>query len=367
MKNLQGRELTRILLTVLVLGGLIAASFWILRPFLGAIIWATMIVVATWPVMLWAQRRSGGRRWLAVTVMSVILLLVLVVPLSAAIATVVSHVDDVVAWAKNMRGYQLPPPPEWVATLPLVGARAVQLWNEVAAEGFKVLAVKITPYAGDVTTWFVSQVGSLGAVFLQFLLTVVAAAVLYGYGESFADWVLRFGARLGGERGEFAVLLSGQAIRGVARGVVVTALVQALIGGIGLGIAGVPFATLLTALMFLLALAQIGAVPILLIATIWLFWTGSTAWGVFLAVVTVIAGTLDNVLRPILIKQGAADLPLLLIFVGVIGGLISFGLIGIFIGPLVLAVTHTLLGAWLYADDGVGPKSNTPRGSPSAN
>ena len=169
--------------------------------------------------------------------------------------------------------------------------------------------------------------------------------------------VAALGARLGGERGEGAVRLSGQAIRGVARGVVVTALVQALIGGIGLAIAGIPFATLLTALMFLLAVAQIGAVPILILAVIWLFWSGQPAWGAFLIVVTVIAGTLDNVLRPILIKQGAADLPLLLIFIGVIGGLIAFGLIGIFIGPLVLAVGHTLLRAWLYSAETVAKHS----------
>ena len=354
MAELQGRELTRIVLTVIVIGALMAATFWILRPFLGAIIWATMIVVATWPVMLWAQRRSGGRRWLAVTAMSVILLLVLVVPLSAAIVTVVTHVDDVVGWAKNMRDYQLPPPPAWLAGLPLVGARAVELWNEVAVEGFKVLAVKITPYAGGVTSWFVSQIGSLGAVFLQFVLTVVAAAVLYANGESAADWILRFGARLGGERGENAVRLSGQAIRGVARGVVVTALVQALIGGLGLLLAGVPFAPVLTALMFLLAVAQIGAVPVLVIPVIWLYWNDHYATGTFLLVVTIIAGTLDNVLRPILIKKGA-DLPLLLIFIGVIGGLIAFGLIGIFVGPLVLAVTYTLLNAWM---------ANTGRAAP---
>jgi len=109
---------------------------------------------------------------------------------------------------------------------------------------------------------------------------------------------------------------------------------------------------LLTALMFLLAVAQVGAALVLAGATMWLYWTGSAGWGTFLLVVTIIAATLDNVLRPILIKQGegAADLPLLLIFVGVIGGLIAFGLIGIFIGPLVLAVTHTLLRAWLHDD-----------------
>ena len=348
MAELQGRDLTRIVLTVLVIGGLMMASFWILRPFLGAIIWAIMIVVATWPAMLAVQRRLGGRRWAAVTAMSIVLLLVLIVPLSAAIGTIVAHLDDMVVWAKELREWQVPPAPAWLPELPLVGKRAVVLWQEIAAGGAQVLVVKITPYAGDLTRWFASQMGSFGAVFLQLVLTVIAAAVLYAYGEDAADWTLRFGARLGGERGENAVRLSGQAIRGVARGVVVTAFVQALIGGVGLAIAGVPFATLLTAFMFLLAIAQIGAVPVLAVACIWLFWSGATGGGVFLAVVTVIAGTLDNVLRPYLIKQGAAELPLLLIFIGVIGGLISFGLIGIFIGPLVLAVTHTLLRAWLY-------------------
>jgi predicted PurR-regulated permease PerM len=348
MAELRGGELTRILLTVIVIGGLIAASLWILSPFLGAIIWATMIVVATWPQFLALQRRLGRRRWAAVTVMSLILLLLLIVPLSAAIGTIVVHVDDIVEWAKQLREFKLPPPPAWLPEVPLIGERAVKLWTEAGAQGFEVVRDKITPYAGGLAAWFVAAMGSFGAIFIQLLLTVVAAAVLFAHGEDAADWTLRLGARLGGERGEAAVRLSGQSIRGVARGVVVTALVQALIGGGGLWIAGVPFAALLTALMFLLAVAQIGAVPVLLVATGWLYWSGSPGMGTFLLIVTVIAGTLDNVLRPVLIKQGAAELPLLLIFIGVIGGLISFGLIGIFIGPMVLAVTHTLLSSWLY-------------------
>jgi predicted PurR-regulated permease PerM len=266
------------------------------------------------------------------------------------VGTIVSHVDDIVAWAKGLRDFKVPPPPSWLASIPLAGDRLVTLWDEVAVQGMQILVARITPYAGVLTSWFVAQVGTVGALFLQFVLTVIAAAVLYGHGEEAADWALRFGARTGGERGEAAVRLSGQAIRSVARGVVVTAIVQTAVGGIGLWIAGVPFATLLTALMFLLAVAQVGAALVLAGATIWLYWTGSAGWGTFLLVVTIIAGALDNVLRPILIKQGAADLPLLLIFVGVIGGLIAFGLIGIFVGPLVLAVTYTLLRAWLHDD-----------------
>jgi predicted PurR-regulated permease PerM len=343
-------DLPRIVLAVLFLGGLIAASFWILQPFLGAFIWAVMIVIPTWSTMLAVQRTLGGRRWAAVSVMSLILLLLLLVPLFAAIGTVVANVDDIAGWAKRAREFRLPPPPTWLAGLPFVGERAVELWNDVAVEGIAALTSTAAPYAGDVARWFVGKVGTFGSLFIQFLLTVVACGVLYAQGESAAQYALRFGRRLAGERGEGAILLSAQAIRGVALGVVVTSLIQALIAAFGLFVARVPFAALLAALVFLLSVAQVGGALVLAIPVIWLYWSGQAGWGTFLLVIAVITATIDNFIRPILIKRGA-DLPLLLIFVGVIGGLIGFGLIGIFVGPVVLAVGYTLLRAWLGMAD----------------
>ncbi len=340
------RDLTRTVLAVLAIGGLILASVWILRPFLAPVIWATMIVVSTWPVMLAVQGRLWNKRWLAVTVMTLALLLVFVAPFSAAIGTIVNHADEIASWAKGLRGLKLPAVPDWVAKVPVLGEQTAAVWNEYAAKGVEDLDEVVAPYAGRVVRWFVAEVGGFGLVSVQFLLTVVIAAIMYAVGESWGRWVRRFGRRLAGERGDNVVQLAGKAIRGVALGVVLTAFVQALLGGIGLWVTGVPFAAVLTAVMFMLAVAQIGAVPVLVCALVWLWFQGSTGWFVALLVWTIIVGSMDNVLRPILIKKGA-DLPLLLIFAGVIGGLVSFGLLGLFVGPVVLAVAYTLLDDWV--------------------
>jgi predicted PurR-regulated permease PerM len=241
-------------------------------------------------------------------------------------------------------------PPAWLADLPFVGERVADAWAQTASAGIEGVLAQLRPYAGNVTRWFVAEVGSVGFLLLQFLLTVAIAAVIYAHGEEAASLVRRFARRLAGARGEDTVKLAGDAIRGVALGVGVTAVVQAVLGGVVLALAGVPLAGLLTALMFMLCIAQIGVLPVMVPAAIWAFWNGATGWGIFLAVATVIIATLDNVLRPMLIRLGA-DLPLLLIFAGVIGGLLAFGLVGIFVGPVVLAVAYTLLESWMDESD----------------
>ena len=343
-------DLARTTLSVLFIGGLILGALWILRPFLGATIWATMIVVASWPALLWLQGRLWGKRWLATTLMTSVLLLVFVVPLSLAIVTIVVESDRIVGWFRALSVAQLPPPPAFIRELPLVGPRVVEAWEQAVLTGPGGLAARLAPYANDIVRWFVAEVGGVGFLVVQFLVTVVLAALMYARGETAAATVRRFGLRLAGERGDNVVVLAGQAIRAVALGVGVTAIAQSVLGGVGLAIAGVPFASLLTAVMFMLCIAQLGPMLVLVPAVVWLYWSGEAGWGTFLLVVTVIAGTMDNVLRPVLIKRGA-DLPLLLILAGVIGGLFAFGLIGIFVGPVVLAVAYTLLDAWIDAGE----------------
>lgn len=346
------RDPIRLLIAVAILGALAAVSVWIMRPFLPALVWATMIVVATWPLLRTLEARLGHRRWAATSLMTTALLLVFVLPLSYAVVSLVTNMDVITGWVKHLHEQALDTPPDWVARIPLVGTRIDDVWRENAATG--EFGAKLSSSARATGAWFVDKIGDLGAVVVQLLLTVVIAAILYAKGETAARGVTRFAQAIGGERGQDSVVLAGKAIRGVALGVGVTAVVQAIAGGIGIGAAGVPYVGVLTAVMFILALAQIGAVPVMVGATIWVFVQGDTGWGIFLIVWTILVGGLDNVLRPLLIKKGV-DLPLMLIMIGVIGGLVAFGMVGIFIGPTVLAVTYQLLVSWTL-------EASNPRG-----
>jgi len=345
------RDLARNTLAVLCILGLIGLSLWVLRPFLAASVWAAMLVVATWPLFRALEARLGNRRAPAVAIMTLAMLLLLVLPLWLAIDTILEHSGQLTAAGKSLAADGLPQPPSWVGSLPLIGERLTAGWSQLAAGGAAGVVAKVTPYAADAGKWTLAQVGGLGGMLIQFLLVVTISGILYASGETGARMARRFGRRLAGERGENSIILAGQAIRGVALGVGVTAIVQTLLGGIGLAIVGVPFASLLSAVMLMLCIAQIGPMLVLLPAVGWMYWTGDTGWATFLLVWSVIVGSLDNFLRPMLIKRGA-DLPLLLIFAGVIGGMLGFGLIGIFVGPVVLAVTYTLMLAWI--EDALG-------------
>jgi predicted PurR-regulated permease PerM len=343
------QDLTRVTLSVICILMLIAGSLWVLLPFLAATVWATMIVVTTWPILESLQRRLGNRRGPAVLVMTLGMMLLLVLPLWAAIDTIAEHYDQVGSLAKRVAESGLPQPPEWVAKVPLVGKKLFATLTAWADSGPAGLEARLGPYLSDAARWVFDQAGSLGATLIQLLLVVLLSIVMFSGGESAAHGVRRFGRRLAGQRGEDSVILAGKAIRSVALGVGVTALVQTVLGGIGLAVAGVPFASLLSAVMLMLCIAQLGPALVLFPAVAWMYWMGHTGWGTFLLIWSVVVSALDNVLRPMLIKRGA-DLPLLLILAGVIGGLVGFGLIGIFVGPVVLAVTYTLLAAWMDDD-----------------
>jgi predicted PurR-regulated permease PerM len=339
-------NLPRILMSILAIGGLLLGTLWVVQPFIGPGIWAVTIVVATWPLLLRLQAGFGGSRALAVIAMTLILLAAIVVPLFLAVDTVVEQSDRLVSLARSLSELRIPPPPAWVESIPIAGARMSQAWQELAEAAPEVLAARIEPYATKAVVWLGGQAGGFGVLLLYFVAMLIIAVILYAKGEVAALGVLLFFRRLAGVRGEESVVLAGQAIRAVALGVIVTALVQSVVAGIGMLVVGIPQAGLLTALVFILCIAQLGPFLVMAPGVVWLYWSGSPGRGTVFLIWTVVVLAMDNVLRPWLIQRGA-NLPLLLIFAGVIGGLLSLGVIGLFIGPVILAVSYTLIKAWV--------------------
>jgi predicted PurR-regulated permease PerM len=350
MASNQPTDITRVVLHVLVIGLLLAGSAWTLLPFLSGMIWATTIAVATWPMLLGLQRLAGGRRWLAVMVMTLLMLLVFIVPFALAISALLDAANRSPAVMNDFVTNGLGPPPNWIDSIPWLGEPLAERWRALAAGGPGALAAAVQPYARSAAAWAIASIGGVGSTALLILLTIVLLAILYAQGETAAEGVLAFTRRLGGETGERTARLAGQAVRSVALGVIVTALVQALLAGAGLWFCGVPHPGFLTALIFILGIAQLGPLFVLAPAVAWLYWNGSAGWATALLIWSLPVAALDNVVRPLLIRRGV-QLPLLLIVGGVIGGLISFGVVGLFVGPVLLAATYTLAKDWVARGD----------------
>lgn len=344
------RDIVRTTLSVLLIGTMIGASFWILRPFLAALVWAAMTAIATWPMMLYVEGKLWNKRGPAAAVMTGLFLLLFVLPVSLAILKIVSNADEIVIWIKSLGTFATPEAPDWLRTLPYVGPKLAARWQEIAATTPEEIRSRLLPHVGTLLKWFVGQMGNLGSLLLNFLMTLVIVAALYLKGEAAAAGVHSLARRIAGPRGEESIGLAAQAIRAVAAGVVVTALVQSALTWLGLFVAGVPYATFLTAVAFVLCVAQLGPGPVLLTGVLWLYWTGEPIWAAAFLVWGLFVGILDNLLRPMLIRK-TGNLSLLIILPGVIGGLIAFGFIGIFIGPVVLAVAYTLMEAWVREGD----------------
>jgi predicted PurR-regulated permease PerM len=348
-------------LSVLFLVALVALTASVLSPFLTSILWATIVSVAMWPSLLRLEALVGGRRGLAVAIVTVTLLLAVFVPVILALATIARNAQSLTGDIRSLESMPLPAPPAVLEGVPFAGPRLTQKWRHLAALSPDERSALLTPYLQVALTWFAAKAGSVGTMLVQFLLTTIVSAIMLARGEIVRDAILRFARRIAGQQGYDVTIRAGQAIRSVVLGVVVTALLQAAIGGVGLALSGVPAAALLAAVMLFLCLAQLGPVLVLAPAVIWLYWSGQSGAGTLLLAIAVIAVAIDNVVRPLLIRRGAS-LPLLLIFSGVIGGLIAFGVVGLFIGPAVLTVAYTLLTKWVADEQGAPQEEVAVRG-----
>ena len=327
----------------------VAALLWgvleVLSPFLSAIVWGGIIVVATWPIMLHVQRLFGGRRVLAVAVMSGGLFAAIVAPVAMLLGTLVTRLPELRDLGGRLLSGPWPGPPAWLENT-LVGRELAEQWRQAAAQNSEHWAVVAKPYLGSMALWLSQHVGTLGGITLNILLTLVTVVVFFTYGEALANWTLRLARRVGGARGAESAVLAGHAVRAIGVGVVVTALVQAVLSGFGLWMAGIPAAGVLTSIIFILCVMQIGTLPVLVPAALWLLFQQHPGWAIALGVWAAVMSVSDGIMRAWLIRRGA-ELSFMLVIVGVIGGLLAFGLAGIFLGPMLLAVAQRLLERWM--------------------
>jgi predicted PurR-regulated permease PerM len=269
----------------------------------------------------------------------------LVAPLALLVATLADSVAGLVATLGKWFEVGPPGPPAWLANIPLIGGRLTQRWAEIAADGPSFTAALML-YMGTIRTWVLNAGASLGGGIAMLLVSLILAAFIYGRGNALAARLDAALGRIGGARAQHLAAVAGNTVRGVVYGVLGANLIQAIIQLIAFLIVGVPGAVLLAVLSFFLTLVP-GAPTLLWLPTaIWLFTQGDTAWAIFLVVWSILNyGPMESLLRIVLIGR-SSPLPLLILLLGILGGIVVFGLLGLLIGPAVLAVGFTLLSEW---------------------
>lgn len=334
----------------------------VLRPFVTAILWAAILCFATWPLYRRLERFLRGRKNLAAALMSSLLVLILVVPFTIVGLT---FADNVARLAQQIHGYSsegVPAVPGWVERIPVLGEWLRTYWQdlhenkELAAQTLKAWFDRIAPM---LLRWSFS----LGQGILQLALSMLIAFFFYRDGVSVVARVDEGVKRIAGDYAQHLLQTVGTTVKSVVYGVLGTAVAQGIMAGIGFSIAGIPAAFLWALLTFLLSLVPAGPPLVWVPVTVWLFVQGEPGWGAFMFLWGLIGiSGIDNLLRPMLISMGAR-LPFALTLLGVMGGLIAFGFIGIFLGPTLLAAGYSLVHEFLRqkppsrADE---PKASTP-------
>ncbi len=323
---------------------LVIWCFEVVRPFIQPIVWGIILAIAIHPAYLRLGRVMGGRERLAATSLVVGSLLLLIVP-SVMITT--SLVESATELAGKLREgeVKIPPPPTAVADWPIIGGGLHALWAE-ASRDLEAALGQAQPLLKAIGRWMLSGGATAGFGIVMFALSIVIAGVLLSYGEQATDTARRIARRLVDERGDELVRLTGDTVESVTRGILGVALIQGLLAGIGMLVAGVPAAGLWALLVLLMAVVQIPTVLILGPIIVYVFATSSTTIAVLFAIWSLAVGFSDNVLKPMLLGRGV-DVPTLVIFMGAIGGFILQGIIGLFAGAVVLSVGYTLFKAWL--------------------
>lgn len=358
-----GALVQKVLGLILLLGLALGCAI-VLRPFVLAIIWGTILVVSTWPLYRRLEHRLRGRRTIAAALMTVLLALVLLVPLVLLGMELADSTVSLIAVVRAATEHGLPPLPPVLAELPLVGKALAGFW-QAASQGTEALLAALEKQFGSIQTlvrdWVLVIGGAVGEGLLQVLLCLLTAFVFYRDGPAMLGKVEAAVARVAGARTRGFASSAAATIKAVVLGLLGTCFIQAVLAAAGYWLAGVPGAMFLGFLAFFLSLIPAGMAVIWLPAALWLISQGQTEWAVFIFGLNLVLAALESFLRPYLMRQGV-DLPLLLLIVGVVGGAIGFGFVGVFIGPVLLGIAASLVQEWT----GAGEAAESPSPQPPA-
>jgi predicted PurR-regulated permease PerM len=332
-----------------VLSGLAYWSFVLVRPFIPIVIWSAVLTVALYPIFEWTQRRLGGRRRLAAALITSLGLAFVIGPVTWLGLGVVDGLRNLAVRIET-GSLWVPPPPEALRNWPLIGGQLYDFW-ELASTNLRSALTELLPQLRPLGEVALDATKSAGAGALKFLVSVIIAGFLFSPGPSLVRAIKTAATRIDSRRAERFVELAGSTIRTVSRGVIGVALLQAAFGGLGLQLAGVPGASLLTLCILVLAIVQIGPLLIVGPTIVWSWMELPTGPALLFTLCMLSVTFLDNVLKPIVITRGLTT-PMLVIVVGVIGGVLTHGIIGLFVGPVVLAVVWELLSAWVSGEAG---------------
>ncbi|MCP5365129.1 MAG: AI-2E family transporter [Hyphomicrobiales bacterium] len=323
---------------------LLAWCFEIVRPFIGPVFWGIIIAVAAYPGFIWLRSVLGGRDGLAAIVFSLLALALLIVPSVLLTETLVNGVQQLAG--RLMDGsLTIPPPPERVGSWPVVGEPIADFWT-LASENLDLAAKEAGPQLRAAGGWLVSMAAAVGFGLLQFIFAIIIAGVLLANAAGGHRSAYAIATRLAGEEGPRYADLAQSTVRSVARGILGVALIQSMLAGLGFLVVGIPAAGLLALLCLVLAIVQIGVGLIVIPTVIYVFSVADPLPAVAFLIWSIFVIVLDNVLKPLLLGRGV-KVPMIVIFVGAIGGFLASGIIGLFVGSVVLALGYTLFVAWL--------------------
>ena len=332
-------------LTLAVLTMLIVGCFFVLQPFITALVWAAILCTTTWPLYWRLTARLRDRSGLAALAMVVLLALLMLAPFIVVGATIADNAALMAKWGRGILESGPPDPPAWVSGLPLVGATVAAYWTSMAHDTAQMLPM-LRDYVEPLRKFLVASGASVVGAILQMTLAIFIAWFMFRDGHAIAAHLHRVALRIAGDRGIHLASVAAATVRGVVLGLLGTALVQGVVAAIGFWIAGIQAAPLLGLLTFFLSPVPVGPPLVWVPAGLWLIQNGQMGWGLFVLLWGVLAvSTIDNVIKPLIISRGV-DLPFVLVLLGVLGGAIAFGFIGIFLGPVLLAVGYALLMEW---------------------